>query len=71
MLIFEQKPHIRTTPDEGACGDEEAYRYLNTDIKYSYAVIRKDGRRDPYGSLFTRSVHAFHISGSISGEKST
>jgi SAM-dependent methyltransferase len=48
--IFEQKPHIRPTRlMKALAGDEEAYRYLNTDIKYSYAVIRKDGRqRSPY-----------------------
>ncbi|MDD4136491.1 MAG: small ribosomal subunit Rsm22 family protein [Methanoregula sp.] len=38
---------------------KESYRYVNTDIKYSYAVLRKDGvRRDGYrvlpGSKFLR-----------------
>ncbi len=47
---FEQKPGIRPTRlMKSLAGNEEAYRYLNTDIKYSYAVIRKDGRqRSPY-----------------------
>ena len=48
--IFEQKPPIQPTRlMKAVAGDEEAYRYLNTDIKYSYAVIRKDGRqKSPY-----------------------
>jgi len=38
---------------------KEAYRYLNTDIKYSYAVLRKDSRqsspfRVPLHSKFAR-----------------
>jgi hypothetical protein len=38
---------------------EDSYRYVNTDIKYSYAVLRKDGMqkedlRLPAGSKFLR-----------------
>jgi hypothetical protein len=38
---------------------EDSYRYVNTDIKYSYAVLRKDGKtrdnfRLPAGSKFLR-----------------
>jgi hypothetical protein len=38
---------------------EDSYRYVNTDIKYSYAILRKDGRKKenfrlPVGSKFLR-----------------
>jgi len=42
---FEQKPRIRPTRLMKALAGKEAYRYLNTDIKYSYAVLRKDNRK--------------------------
>jgi hypothetical protein len=57
---FEQKGNMQPTRlmvrvSEG----REAYRYLNTDIKYSYAIIRKDrSSRRPYrvprGAKFAR-----------------
>ena len=57
---FESAPAIRmTTVMETLAGCEDSYRYVNTDIKYSYAVLRRDGqRRSTYrispGSKFLR-----------------
>ncbi len=57
---FESAPAIRmTTVMEALARCEDSYRYVNTDIKYSYAVLRKDGqRRSTYrispGSKFLR-----------------
>jgi hypothetical protein len=43
---FAEQPGIRPTKlMQQLAGAGEPYRYLNTDIKYSYVVIRKDGRR--------------------------
>jgi hypothetical protein len=53
---FAEQPAIRPTRlMEKLAGAGEPYRFLNTDIKYSYVVLRKDGRtresfRVPHGS---------------------
>ncbi len=44
---------------ETLAGCEDSYRYVNTDIKYSYAILRKDAmKRESYrlsdGSRFLR-----------------
>ena len=52
---FEEKPRIRPTRLMKALAGKEAYRYLNTDIKYSYAVLRKDSRQS---SPFRVPLHA-------------
>jgi SAM-dependent methyltransferase len=43
---FVQQERIRPTRlmEMLAASSKEAFRYINTDIKYSYAVLRKDGR---------------------------
>ena len=42
---FETAPAIRLPHlMETLAHCEDSYRYVNTDIKYSYAVLRKDGR---------------------------
>ena len=57
---FETAPAIRLTRlMETLAHCEDSYRYVNTDIKYSYAVLRKDGMRKenfriPAGSKFLR-----------------
>jgi SAM-dependent methyltransferase len=57
---FETAPAIRITRlMETLAHCEDSYRYVNTDIKYSYAVLRKDGMRKenfrmPEGSKFLR-----------------
>ncbi|MCK9630476.1 MAG: methyltransferase domain-containing protein [Methanoregula sp.] len=57
---FTTAPVIRPTRlMEALARCEESYRYVNIDIKYSYAMLRKDGvRRDGYrvspGSKFLR-----------------
>lgn len=57
---FVEKPPVSPTRLMRAlAGDQEGYRFLNTDIKFSYAVLVNDGRkRHPYtippGSRFTR-----------------
>ncbi|MDD1695982.1 MAG: methyltransferase domain-containing protein [Methanoregula sp.] len=57
---FETAPAIRLTRlMETLAHCKESYRYVNTDIKYSYAVMRKDGMRKesfriPAGSRFLR-----------------
>jgi predicted O-methyltransferase YrrM len=57
---FETAPAIRLTRlMETLAHCEDSYRYVNTDIKYSYAVLRKDGMqkedlRLPAGSKFLR-----------------
>ncbi|MEN6444392.1 MAG: small ribosomal subunit Rsm22 family protein [Methanoregula sp.] len=47
---FVTAPSIRPTPlmnTLAACG--ESFRYVNTDIKYSYVILRRDGKiREPY-----------------------
>jgi hypothetical protein len=43
---FVTAPEIRPTALMKALADcDEPYRYVNTDIKYSYVVLQKDGRR--------------------------
>ncbi|HUU75554.1 MAG TPA: class I SAM-dependent methyltransferase [Methanoregulaceae archaeon] len=47
---FVEKPPVRPTAlmEKVAIG-KESYRFLNTDIKYSYAILRKDDRiREPF-----------------------
>ncbi|WP_406661748.1 methyltransferase domain-containing protein [Methanolobus sp. ZRKC3] len=40
---FEQKPDIKSTRLMQTMADcPESYRYINTDIKYTYAILRKD-----------------------------
>ena len=57
---FETAPAIKLTPlMETLAHCEDSYRYVNTDIKYSYAILRKDGRKKeacrlPAGSKFLR-----------------
>ena len=57
---FETAPAIRLTRlMETLAHCEDSYRYVNTDIKYSYAILRKDGMRKesfrvPAGSKFLR-----------------
>jgi hypothetical protein len=57
---FETAPAIKLTRlMETLAHCEDSYRYVNTDIKYSYAILRKDGRRKenfrlPVGSKFLR-----------------
>ena len=57
---FETAPSINPTRImETLASGKDPYRYVNTDIKYSYAVLRKDAlRREPYrlprGSKFLR-----------------
>lgn len=57
---FENAPPIRLTRlMEILAHCEDSYRYVNTDIKYSYAILRKDGMRKesyrmPEGSKFLR-----------------
>jgi SAM-dependent methyltransferase len=57
---FETAPAIKLTRlMETLAHCEDSYRYVNTDIKYSYAILRKDGRkkescRMPAGSKFLR-----------------
>jgi hypothetical protein len=57
---FETAPSIGLTRlMETLAHCEDSYRYVNTDIKYSYAVLRKDGMRKekfrlPAGSKFLR-----------------
>jgi SAM-dependent methyltransferase len=57
---FETAPAIRLTRVmETLAHCEDSYRYVNTDIKYSYAILRKDGKkkescRMPAGSKFLR-----------------
>jgi hypothetical protein len=47
---FETAPSINPTRMmETLASGKDPYRYVNTDIKYSYAVLRKDAlRREPY-----------------------
>jgi SAM-dependent methyltransferase len=57
---FVTAPVIRTTKMmETLAACDEPFRYVNTDIKYSYVVLRKDGKtresyRVPYGSRVLR-----------------
>jgi hypothetical protein len=57
---FETAPAIRLPRlMETLARCEDSYRYVNTDIKYSYAILRKDGMRKenfrlPVGSKFLR-----------------
>ena len=57
---FETAPAIKLTRlMETLAHCEDSYRYVNTDIKYCYAILRKDGRkkescRMPAGSKFLR-----------------
>jgi hypothetical protein len=57
---FETAPAIKLSRlMETLAHCEDSYRYVNTDIKYSYAILRKDGRRKenfrlPVGSKFLR-----------------
>jgi hypothetical protein len=57
---FETAPAIKLTRlMETLAHCEDSFRYVNTDIKYSYAVLRKDGIRKekfrlPAGSKFLR-----------------
>ncbi|HUT39013.1 MAG TPA: class I SAM-dependent methyltransferase [Methanoregula sp.] len=57
---FETAPAIRLPRlMETLAHCEDSYRYVNTDIKYSYAILRKDGMRKesyrlPPGSKFLR-----------------
>ena len=57
---FETAPAIKLSRlMETLAHCEDSYRYVNTDIKYSYAVLRKDGMRKenfrlPAGSKFLR-----------------
>jgi SAM-dependent methyltransferase len=56
---FETEPAIRLPHlMETLAHCEDSYRYVNTDIKYSFAVLRKDGRTRenfrPAGSKFLR-----------------
>jgi hypothetical protein len=53
---FETAPAIRLTRlMETLAHCEDSYRYVNTDIKYSYAVLRKDGMRKETFRLPARS----------------
>jgi SAM-dependent methyltransferase len=60
---FEEKEKIQPTRLMATIArDDEPYRYLNTDIKYSYAVLRKDTRtatgcKIPSRSKFARLSH--------------
>ncbi len=60
---FEQKGNIRPTRLMERLAEEgEAYRFINVDIKYSSALLRKDGRvqhtyRVPPGAKFARFSH--------------
>jgi hypothetical protein len=40
---FEEKGNIKPPRLMQKLAEEEPFRYMNTDIKYSYAIIRKDG----------------------------
>jgi SAM-dependent methyltransferase len=57
---FETSPAIKLSRlMETLAHCEDSYRYVNTDIKYSYAILRKDGLRKetfrlPAGSKFLR-----------------
>ena len=57
---FETAPAIKLSRlMETLAHCEDSYRYVNTDIKYSYAILRKDGMRKekfrvPSGSKFLR-----------------
>ena len=57
---FETAPAIRLSQlMETLAHCEDSYRYVNTDIKYSYAILRKDGMRKedfrvPAGSKYLR-----------------
>ena len=57
---FETAPAIKLSRlMETLAHCEDSYRYVNTDIKYSYAILRKDGRKKenfrlPVGSKFLR-----------------
>jgi hypothetical protein len=57
---FETAPSIKLSRlMETLAHCEDSYRYVNTDIKYSYAILRKDGRKKenfrlPVGSKFLR-----------------
>jgi hypothetical protein len=57
---FETQPAIKLSRlMETLAHCEDSYRYVNTDIKYSYAILRKDGMRKdnfrlPAGSKFLR-----------------
>ena len=57
---FETAPAIKLSRlMETLAHCEDSYRYVNTDIKYSYAILRKDGMRKenfrlPIGSKFLR-----------------
>jgi len=43
---FETAPAIKlTTLMDTLAHCEDSYRYVNTDIKYSYAILRKDGKK--------------------------
>jgi len=49
---FETAPAIRLTRlMETLAHCEDSYRYVNTDIKYSYAILRKDGVRKEHFRL--------------------
>ena len=70
---FESAPPIRLTRlMEALAQDTEGFRYANTDIKYSYAVLRKDGRtkqecRLPPGAKYLRlSKLPLHVGKRIS-----
>jgi 2-polyprenyl-3-methyl-5-hydroxy-6-metoxy-1,4-benzoquinol methylase len=53
---FETAPSINPTRMmETLAGGKEPYRYVNTDIKYSYAVLRKDALRRKSHRLITKS----------------
>lgn len=57
---FETAPTIKLSRlMETLARCQDSYRYVNTDIKYSYAILRKDGRKKenfrlPVGSKFLR-----------------
>jgi len=53
---FETAPAIKLSRlMETLAHCEDSYRYVNTDIKYSYAILRKDGRRKENFRLPVRS----------------
>jgi len=60
---FEQKSNIRPTRlMERLAGETNAYRFINVDIKYSSALLRKDAKtqhtyRVPPGAKFARLSH--------------
>ncbi len=57
---FEVKPSIRPPRlMQALAACSESYRYLNTDIKYSYAILKKD--RGPGLPIVFPAIPAWHV----------